>query len=178
MTLGTTTAVTHVIEHGKFKIVIMESPSDANSPAYIERLRSLGVTDVVRTCEPTYDAARFEKEGIRVHEMSIPDGAPPPDDTIAKWLDLLRLRYRSKDPSECGMIAVHCVAGLGRAPVMAAVALLEMTTLDPLDVVEKIRAKQKGAINARQLKFLQSYKRITKSGVMPDGARPCGCVMM
>mmetsp|Transcript_113404 Transcript_113404/g.353539 ORF Transcript_113404/g.353539 Transcript_113404/m.353539 type:complete len:168 (+) Transcript_113404:184-687(+) len=151
-----------LLEHGKFRIIIMDAPSDANLGVYVKELKALGVTDVVRTCEPTYSTQRFEEEGIQVHEMTFPDGSAPPDDLIQRWHVLIRKRYRSKD--QAGLVAVHCVAGLGRAPVMAAVALIEITAMDAMDAVVKIREKQRGAINARQLKYLQSYKRsATKS---------------
>lgn len=132
------------------------------------------MTDVVRTCEPTYSPELFEKVGIKVHEMTFPDGAAPPEDLILKWNGLICQRYRPKDPADTGVVAVHCVAGLGRAPVMAVVALIEMTSIDPMDAVDKIRETQKGAINARQLKFIQSYKRMTKPG--PIGH--CICAVM
>eukprot|EP00747_Dinoflagellata_sp_TGD_P169602 gnl/TRDRNA2_/TRDRNA2_198967_c0_seq1.p1 gnl/TRDRNA2_/TRDRNA2_198967_c0~~gnl/TRDRNA2_/TRDRNA2_198967_c0_seq1.p1 ORF type:complete len:179 (-),score=32.67 gnl/TRDRNA2_/TRDRNA2_198967_c0_seq1:64-600(-) len=166
---------TRLIEHGKFKIIIMDAPNDANSAQYVQELKEFGVTDVVRTCEPTYSPTNFEKEGIQVHEMMFPDGAPPPDETIAAWVELIRDRYKSgkssgKDAGDSGLVAVHCVAGLGRAPVMAAVALIEITAIDPMDAVMKIREKQKGAINARQLKFLQAYKR---TGVQNNSCQKC-----
>mmetsp|Transcript_55361 Transcript_55361/g.171776 ORF Transcript_55361/g.171776 Transcript_55361/m.171776 type:complete len:173 (-) Transcript_55361:283-801(-) len=162
-----------LIEHGKFfKMIIMDAPSEKNLPQYVNELKSYGVTDVVRTCEPTYSPESFEAAGIQVHEMMFPDGAPPGDDIVQKWHELICQRYKSKNPADLGVIAVHCVAGLGRAPVMAAVALIEMTAMDPMDAVEKIRAKQKGAINARQLKFLQGYKGMHKGGGQ------CGCSLM
>lgn len=150
-----------LIEHGKFKIFIMASPQDDNSAAYIKELKSLGVTDVVRTCEPTYQTEKFEREGIRVHELMFADGAAPPDEVVKSWNDLVRERYNPKDPTDCGMVAVHCVAGLGRAPLMAAIALIEITGLDYMDAVEKIRENRKGAINKAQLQYLQAYKRTT-----------------
>eukprot|EP00747_Dinoflagellata_sp_TGD_P191670 gnl/TRDRNA2_/TRDRNA2_55382_c0_seq1.p1 gnl/TRDRNA2_/TRDRNA2_55382_c0~~gnl/TRDRNA2_/TRDRNA2_55382_c0_seq1.p1 ORF type:complete len:177 (-),score=34.55 gnl/TRDRNA2_/TRDRNA2_55382_c0_seq1:76-606(-) len=169
-----TQARTRLIENGKFKIIIMDAPNDSNSLQYVAELKEFGVTDVVRTCEPTYSPDNFEKQGIQVHEMMFPDGAPPPDETLAKWVDLIRERYKSngKDGNGSGLVAVHCVAGLGRAPVMAAVAMIEMTAMDPMDAVLKIREKQKGAINARQLKFLQAYKRTTKKD------ENCKCAVM
>jgi len=164
---------TRLVENGSFKIVIMDAPCDDNSEKYVNELKAFGVTDVVRTCEPTYSPALFQKEGIQVHEMMFPDGAAPPDELIQKWNELICEKYRPRTPDESGVVAVHCVAGLGRAPVMAAVALIEMTAMDPNDAVEQIREQQKGAINARQLKFLQSYKR--KSSNLHGY---CACALM
>eukprot|EP00401_Gymnodinium_catenatum_P068606 CAMPEP_0117571270 /NCGR_PEP_ID=MMETSP0784-20121206/59653_1 /TAXON_ID=39447 /ORGANISM="" /LENGTH=173 /DNA_ID=CAMNT_0005369401 /DNA_START=29 /DNA_END=550 /DNA_ORIENTATION=- len=165
---------TCLIESGKFKIIIMDAPSDSNSATYVRELKSLGVTDVVRTCEPTYAHENFEREGIQVHEMMFPDGAAPPTELLQGWYDLIFRRYKSKDPSDSGLVAVHCVAGLGRAPVMAAVALIELTSMDPMDAVEKIRDKQKGAFNAKQLKFLQTYRPLSRS----KGVTACHCILM
>lgn len=54
-------------------------------------------------------------------------------------------------------IAVHCVAGLGRAPVMVAIALIE-AGMSNLDVIDFIRKRRRGAFNSKQLKYIQSYK--------------------
>ena len=54
---------------------------------------------------------------------------------VDDWLELLRKRFRA-DPSAC--VAVHCVAGLGRAPVLVALALMELG-LKYEDAVELIR---------------------------------------
>ena len=74
-----------LIEHGKFKILIMKSPTEDTAAQFVTELKSIGVTDVVRTCEPTYSTDKFEKAGITVHEMTFPDGAAPPEDTINRW---------------------------------------------------------------------------------------------
>eukprot|EP00177_Eucheuma_denticulatum_P001695 GFKZ01003045.1.p1 GENE.GFKZ01003045.1~~GFKZ01003045.1.p1 ORF type:complete len:301 (+),score=34.14 GFKZ01003045.1:393-1295(+) len=55
-------------------------------------------------------------------------------------------------------VAVHCVAGLGRAPVLAAVALLELG-MEWFEAVGWIRALRRGAINAAQVAFLERYAK-------------------
>ena len=54
-------------------------------------------------------------------------------------------------------IAVHCVAGLGRAPVLVAVALVERANMEALDAITFIRARRRGAINATQMQFIEKY---------------------
>ncbi|KAI9215799.1 protein-tyrosine phosphatase-like protein [Blastocladiella britannica] len=54
-------------------------------------------------------------------------------------------------------IAVHCVAGLGRAPVLIACALIE-AGMSPLDAIDYVRARRRGAFNTQQVKYLDSYK--------------------
>ena len=54
---------------------------------------------------------------------------------------------------------MHCVAGLGRAPVLVAIALIE-AGMPAVDTVEFVRKKRRGALNTVQLGYLMdSYKR-------------------
>jgi protein tyrosine phosphatase type 4A len=106
----------------------------------------------------SYSAERIIKSGVNVHDMPFPDGDPPPDSVIASWLDLCKRTFAKGNPDK-KTVAVHCVAGLGRAPVLVAIALIE-DGLEPLDAVGRIRAKRRGAINAKQLYYLEhQYKR-------------------
>jgi protein tyrosine phosphatase type 4A len=93
--------------------------------------------------------------------MFFEDGASPPAEIISKWRALVRSTFDAKESADgvkpC--IAVHCVAGLGRAPVLVAIALIEYG-LDAVSAVTLIRSKRRGAINAHQLNYLESYKPV------------------
>ncbi|TPX37673.1 hypothetical protein SmJEL517_g00712 [Synchytrium microbalum] len=158
-----------LIEFGKMRFLIFDAPSPVTLPTYAAEMEKNNVVDVVRVCEPTYDRAELEKRGIKVHDLPFADGDPPPSTVVNSWLDLVQERFiTNKDkangvaadsPGPC--IGVHCVAGLGRAPVLVAMALIE-AGMNPLDSVIFIRERRKGAINARQLKYIEGYKRRSK----------------
>lgn len=134
--------------------LIMDRPSDANVDKFVTECRNHGVSDVVRVCESSYSTELLKQADIQVHDLPYPDGDPPPADIVHSWLTLLRERWAVR-PDAC--IAIHCVAGLGRAPVMVAIALMELgTTYD--EAVQLIRAKRRGAINKKQLDYLSLYR--------------------
>jgi len=142
------------IEHKNMRFLITDRPTDATIDKYIEELRKHNAKDVVRVCEPTYKTDRLLEEGIKILDYAFDDGSPPPNEVIEGWFELLRTRF-SEEPGCC--VAVHCVAGLGRAPVMVALALME-SGMKYEDAVNLIREKRRGAINAKQLTFLEKYR--------------------
>ena len=54
-------------------------------------------------------------------------------------------------------VGVHCVAGLGRAPFMVAMALVHNGCYPP-HAIELIRKKRNGVLNAVQTNFILDYK--------------------
>jgi len=147
-----------IIENGYQKFLILEAPTDDNIKTYIEILKKKNVGIVVRACEPTYDPTPIIEAGIRFREMPFPDGEPPPLPVIDDWLLLLSDEFgKNKDSS----VGVHCVAGLGRAPILVAIALVE-SGKEGFEAVDIIRKVRKGAFNARQLAWIRKYKRKSK----------------
>lgn len=157
-----------VIEFKNMRFLITDRPTDATMDRYIEELRKHNAKDVVRVCDPTYKTNRLENEGIRVLDWPFDDGTAPPGEIVDEWFNLLKTRF--KDDPGC-TVAVHCVAGLGRAPVLVALALIE-GGMKYEDAVELIRQKRRGAINAKQLAFLEKYRSKSRLKVK-NGQRGC-----
>ncbi|XP_015994688.2 protein tyrosine phosphatase type IVA 3 isoform X2 [Rousettus aegyptiacus] len=117
------------VTYKNMRFLITHNPSNATLGSFIEDLKKYGATTVVRVCDVTYDKAPLEKSGITVVDWPFDDGAPPPGKVVDDWLSLLKAKFCA-DPGSC--VAVHCVAGLGR--------------------------KRRGAINSKQLMYLEKYR--------------------
>ena len=169
------------------RFLIMDAPRQSNLHLYIKECRRNYVTDIVRVCEPTYLGNELTSAGIKLHEMAYEDGHSPPDPVLDDWLKLVDERFfgttedtgnnagMNNSTKETKTIAVHCVAGLGRAPVLVAIALMEFENMDAVEAVMMIRSQRRGAINEKQLKYLEGYKcRMKKQGSGCGG----GCCIM
>ncbi|VDK34576.1 unnamed protein product [Taenia asiatica] len=159
--------ITDVMYKG-MHFIIMDSPAADTVQTFAKECSRLRVSDVIRVCEDKYPTGPFEKVGINVHHWEFEDGSFPPDDILEKWFELLRLRFygpkktpsgdgNGNDNSHPGSVAVHCLAGYGRAPVLVAVALMELG-MSNHDAIELIRSKRKGAFNDRQVESLRNYR--------------------
>ncbi|KAF9173291.1 Protein tyrosine phosphatase type IVA 1 [Mortierella sp. AD011] len=147
------------IHVGQLNFLILDCPSDATLQAYLPVLEEHHVTDLVRICEGSpYDPKPLSDIGIKVHDnMKFTDGTAPGKEVITNWLDLNdQVFFNSQDKDRC--IAVHCVSGIGRAPVLVAISLVE-GGMDPLDSIAYIRKARRGALNRNQIAFLDGYKK-------------------
>lgn len=157
------------------RFLIMDAPRQSNLHLYIKECKRHHVTDIVRVCEPTYLGAELKNAGMTLHEMAYEDGQSPSEEVLTKWLALVDERFFSENKSSdaSATIAVHCVAGLGRAPVLVAIALMEFESMDAVEAVMMIRKNRRGAINEKQLQYLEGYKCR-----MRNGGAGCGCAIM
>jgi protein tyrosine phosphatase type 4A len=72
--------------------------------------------------------------------------------------------FHSKDSQpKDSRIAVHCVAGLGRAPTLVALAMIN-NGCDKNNAIELIRKERIGAINMTQSNFILDYKVSNRAG--------------
>lgn len=152
-----------LVTHKGKRFLIFDAPNDDNLPMYIKEFQKAGVVCVARACEPTYSKERLQEQGIEVEDLAFADGSHPSKEVVSRWVALVKSTFKKHKDATIG---VHCVAGLGRAPVLVAIALIE-DGMDPINAVEYIRNSRRGSINSAQLKWLQTYR--PKKG---------GCVVM
>mmetsp|Transcript_43814 Transcript_43814/g.137627 ORF Transcript_43814/g.137627 Transcript_43814/m.137627 type:complete len:182 (-) Transcript_43814:441-986(-) len=153
-----------LVESNGYRFLIFDAPKEENLPQYLLECKKQNVSHLVRVCQQTYPSSQVESAGISMHEMEYADGTNPPDDIIEKWLDVVEDCFGPKPASAAASdgaapcLGVHCVAGLGRAPVLVAIALVEFTGMDPVEAVAMIRKQRRGAINSKQLFWLERYR--------------------
>eukprot|EP01100_Stratorugosa_tubuloviscum_P002153 TRINITY_DN1490_c1_g2_i1.p1 TRINITY_DN1490_c1_g2~~TRINITY_DN1490_c1_g2_i1.p1 ORF type:complete len:160 (-),score=84.63 TRINITY_DN1490_c1_g2_i1:277-756(-) len=142
------------IEYKNYRFLIFDAPNDDNLPLYIEEFRKYHVSVVVRACDPTYSTALLAKNNINLNEMNFPDGTFPSGNVIREWGRICEATFKGDNKA----IGVHCIAGLGRAPVLVAIALIN-EGLTPIEAVNKIRERRRGAINTQQIEELRKYSK-------------------
>lgn len=164
-----TTGNFSLITEGNQSFLIMQQPKDKTLNQYYMNFAKYNVKHVVRVCpEHTYDTKELTQRGIDCHAFPYADGSPPPDDVVDPWLALCATNLKDnnnfvKAEAEKSTIAIHCVAGLGRAPVLVAIALIDQG-MSTISAMEKIREQRRGAINKPQVDFLKAYEKSRKSG--------------
>lgn len=164
-----------LVEQGPLRILISAAPAPDAVARYAALLRSHSASHVVRVCDPTYPASRLRGANLTVHDWAFADGDAPPPSVVDNWLalldDVFALGSPDRHTAPTQTVAVHCMAGLGRAPVLVAVALVEFG-MNPFEAVGWLRALRRGAINARQMAFLEAYiPRSARTPVRPRRQR-------
>ena len=140
-----------IIEYHNYKFMITDSPTNNNLDRYLQEYQAHNVSIIVRLCDSYYDSSIIKKAGIDVVNLSYEDGGVPSLSIINQWRDIVS-KYKNST------IAVHCLSGLGRAPLLVCLSLIE-TGMDKIEAIEMIRRHRNGALNSKQISFIIDYKR-------------------
>ncbi|RUP51056.1 protein-tyrosine phosphatase-like protein [Jimgerdemannia flammicorona] len=141
-----------VIRRPPSHFVILDCPTNETLSSYLPTLASNNVTDIVRICDAdhTYDTEPLRNLGIRVHDhIKFEDGGVPSEEVVESWLELTNNIFDDQNQNQNNgevkprAIGVHCVSGIGRAP----------------DAIDYVRGHRRGALNRKQVQFLDAYKR-------------------
>jgi protein tyrosine phosphatase type 4A len=155
-------------ETNQIDFIVFNSPNQENQPSICELNKYIDDNNIVaifRLCQPLY-----QKEDIlcEIIDLEINDGTYPDNETINKYLsyieDIIQTNKETKNNIK-PCIGIHCKAGLGRAPIFAAIGLMNYTNNDYSEVVKLIRSKINGSINAVQLKEISDYNPKKKNKV-------------
>ncbi|ORY51277.1 hypothetical protein BCR33DRAFT_712379 [Rhizoclosmatium globosum] len=160
--------VMSTIDYKNMRFVVFDAPTDSNLEAYLDELSTLD---------------RVVEKGIQVTDWGFADGTIPPPHVVTGFLNLCNDRFPgglaatagfNGDAASMGVkaIGIHCVAGLGRAPILVAIALIE-SGMKPIEAVEYVRARRRGAFNTVQLNYLvDGYKPhfLKKGGLVAKGS--------
>lgn len=133
------------IVHGEYVFLVSKSPDLSNINNYKDQLTSHGVKHLVKLSENEYNGNILMSSGIAVTNIPIKDGMTPSKHDTEIWLDIVK-----KDK----IVAVHCLSGLGRAPLMVAIAMVKLGKIDPLVAITTMRGHIRGCMNKKQITYL------------------------
>ena len=127
---------------------------------YVDVLKDLGVTTVVRLNEAHYDAACFEKGGIKVVELEFEDCTAPPAHVVEEF-------FAAADGTD-GSVAVHCKAGLGRTGTLIGLWLMRRRGFTAGEAMGWLRIMRPGSVIGEQQHYLCAAER-QDPGIVPSG---------
>jgi len=140
---------------------------------YVDALRRLNASAVVRLNEPCYDKDDFVREGFNHYDIYFDDCSTPDETVLNKWFDACR--------AEKGALAVHCKAGLGRTGTLICAWLMRKYRFTGAEVIGFIRVMRPGSILGEQQEFLADNEEYLWSLGDPDlpPIHACGdCLVM
>ena len=125
---------------------------------FIGVFERLGVKAVVRLNEvETYDKAEFENHGIQVYDLQFEDCTTPPASIVERFL-------RVVDEVE-GIVAVHCLAGLGRTGTLIAIWMMTNMGWKARECIAWLRIVRPGSVLGTQQHYLEACERTIAKGL-------------
>jgi protein tyrosine phosphatase type 4A len=132
------------ILYNKFRVYFGPSPNSNNLNIFLEKFKIFNIKTIIRLCEPSYS---LSSDMIEILDLPIITCVPSKE-VIRQWNSIL--------DSINGNMYVHCESGLGRAPTMIAIALLQKD-VEPYNAIQMLRTINKKLFNNNQLKFIFNY---------------------
>ena len=115
---------------------------------YVEILRDMGVTAVVRLNEPWYAAEALTAHGFEFHSLEFEDCTCPPDAVVEAFMQIA--------DATTGAVAVHCKAGLGRTGTLIALYMMRTHGFTAREAMGWLRIMRPGSVIGEQQQYLCS----------------------
>jgi protein tyrosine phosphatase type 4A len=143
-------AVNQVIKN-RLNFVITSTPTDSNIGIYVSYIKNNNITNMVRACESAYDESSIQKI-CEIKPIVFNDGKFPSNEQVFEWIDYIyNVFYKCDNQNK---ILIHCVAGLGRAPLLVGIALIVCESMDPFQAIDLLRTTVKQCLNNKQINYL------------------------
>ena len=141
------------IKFRNIKIFINGLPD--NQFKYSKFLKDNNIHYIVKLCDETNKNTEFIKnlKLINFFELIYKDGYIPDNYIINKWLDIINDACLNNYN-----VFIHCLSGLGRAPLLVCILLIINTNEKKHLIIEKIRKIRKNALNKVQLNYFMNKK--------------------
>ena len=110
--------------------------------------RALGVHMVVRLNAPTYRRRVFKQSGFSHHDLVFDDCSVPPNAVVDSFLKL------AEGLGDGQVMAVHCLAGLGRTGTLIALYLMKHLGFTANEAIGWMRICRPGSVIGPQQQFL------------------------
>lgn len=146
----------YVIIKGKINYLLSSCPNDNEIEQYSTLLKQNNIKYLVNFSDTKYSLMNFDN--IEYRNILIEDGSIPNENQLYQWKKIC-----NDCINENKNIALHCLSGMGRAPSMLCISLIEYEGYNNIDAVELVRKKRKGSINSLQLKYILNYAINKKS---------------
>ena len=144
------------------KLIAFRGPNDSDEnmrapEEYVMVFKKLKVSAVVRLNEQdTYDAQGFEEAGIRHYDLFFEDCTTPSFKLVERFLAIC--------DHEPGVVAVHCLAGLGRTGTMIALWIMFNFGWTARDTMAWLRIVRPGSIIGPQQQYLTACEECLRQG--------------
>jgi protein tyrosine phosphatase type 4A len=145
-----------IIDTAQIQFIMTECPTLQQIHDFILLLKYHNVNYLLRINKDLYDTNLILQEipNLIIKNLYFPDGEFPNIDVINEYIEF------KKECCIYPIIAIHCVASLGRSPCIIALEMInqKMFNDDRFAIIDYIRNKRKGAFNNKQLKWILEYK--------------------
>ncbi|KAG0196554.1 Dual specificity protein phosphatase cdc14a [Mortierella sp. GBA30] len=121
----------------------------------LEYFEAHNVKAVIRLNDKTYDETHFRNRGMKHYDLQYPDGSCPPWHIVQEFMNICQEMIDHKQ----GVVAVHCMAGLGRTGTLIGVYLMREYDMTARETIAFLRLMRPGSVVGPQQNWLVENER-------------------